>query len=139
MLSKVAPYKVLTNAVFVLDTTYNGYEAVVYSYLQSKATGTSSQWLGLKRGNSSNNTTLSTGITTLTPGGSAASGGGHGGGVGGHVSGRGSFQRKGTGGGQSRSQQLHYCDVCKISCAGPQVVQFSFFVVFSYLVFKISS
>ena len=24
-----------------------------------------------------------------------------------------------------KPQQLHYCEVCKISCAGPQVINFS--------------
>ncbi len=96
--------------------SYTGYDAAVYaaatSYLQSKASGAGSQWLGLKKG------------------GAGAGGGGGGGGMtgGGHTgfagapSGRGSFPKKTGGGGGPRGvQQLHYCDVCKISCAGPQV------------------
>lgn len=81
-------------------STYTGYDAAVYaaatSYLQSKATGGSGTWLGLRKS----------------------------GGTGGT---RGSFPNKsrggfgGSGGGGGGQQQLHYCEVCKISCAGPQV------------------
>ena len=110
-------------------STYTGYDAAVYaaatSYLQSKAQGSSNQWLGLKK----NPATQGPGTTaaaqprpvSVSSGASRPYGqpagssfprktGGYGrGGIGG-----------GGAGGGFRSQQIHYCDVCKISCAGPQ-------------------
>lgn len=53
------------------------------------------------------------------------------GGVGGHKSQRPKQPPK--------PQQLHYCDVCRISCAGPQVFNLSFFLLcllFIFIVFK---
>lgn len=99
-----APRTQHTGSAGAKGSSYTGYDAAVYaaatSYLQSKATGGGSQWLGLKK----------SGTGTGGPGGGGGGGGG-----------RGSFPRKTTGPPRGGGvQQLHYCDVCKISCAGPQ-------------------
>lgn len=79
-----------------LDASYTGYDAAVYaaatSYLQSKHTGTTKDWMKKTPSN-----------------GTGSSGGG-----GGSFPARKSWNPATAG-------PMHYCDVCKVSCAGPQV------------------
>ncbi|VDP10502.1 unnamed protein product [Soboliphyme baturini] len=71
-----------------------GYDAAVYAaatnYIQSRAMATGSQWLGLRK-----NVSSAAGSRMMYP-------------------------RKPATGMTPRAQQLHYCEICKISCAGPQ-------------------
>lgn len=94
-----------------LVTTYSGYDAALYAaatnFVQSKGFGGGGGGGSGSGGGSWGN--------PKQRGGLGYSGGG----------GRGSFPKKHASA-APKQPQLLYCDVCKISCAGPQV-NFSFF------------
>uniref|UniRef100_A0A915IKG5 DZF domain-containing protein n=1 Tax=Romanomermis culicivorax TaxID=13658 RepID=A0A915IKG5_ROMCU len=100
-------------------TTYTGYDAALYaaakSYLASKSTGNTSQWMSMKKnsagvgGPNAPSYTNNSGVTRY--------------GGGGGFGGRGSFARRGGGSAGTNyrsSGQVHYCEVCKISCGALQ-------------------
>lgn len=114
-------------------STYTGYDAAVYaaatSYLQSKAQGTNSQWLGLKKPshgtNAASNPTHHIGLQQRSAMAKSSSSSRDGGSFPKKTSSSSHYSSSRSSSSSTTSyrhnpQSLHYCEVCKISCAGPQ-------------------
>uniref|UniRef100_A0A2P2HZK8 Zinc finger RNA-binding protein-like n=2 Tax=Hirondellea gigas TaxID=1518452 RepID=A0A2P2HZK8_9CRUS len=124
--SKTTSYGTAYNVTSAPQTAYNTTSYTAQASANNKGSG-----LGMQQyvqGNTSSNVKSSGSNTWQTMKKTGGGGGGGGGGGSGGGGGGGGGSSGGGGGGQfnknhkkppPRPQQLHYCDVCKISCAGP--------------------